>query len=380
MPDFSHVPYVDNHAHWLYAAQDVDSMDWFTRHFTEATDAEMRGVHVKNTLFFERLISQLAKFFGCEPSFDSVMKQRSIRGSEELTKRLMEAAHFGGIVIDEGYPPPPHMEADAISEVAACEVATVLRVETMAGRALLKAGSYDDWVTLTDESLSSARATGFSGFKSIIAYRSGLPVEDWRLSEVKAAFSRQQSRAKDDVMRLTEKPLLDSLLMRALGHAAKQELVVQFHTGYGDRDVDLLLANPLQLRPILENPAFEPASFVLLHEAFPYTREAGYLAATYSNVYLDLSFGIPFLSHDEMVQMVREGLGLAPWTRIVSSSDTVGIPELYWYSAVEARLVLQEVLGTAVARNDVTMTTAERIASAILANNAARLYQFDVRV
>jgi predicted TIM-barrel fold metal-dependent hydrolase len=33
--------------------------------------------------------------------------------------------------------------------------------------------------------------------------------------------------------------------------------------------------------------AYPETIFVLLHGSYPYTREAGYLTATYSNVYLD---------------------------------------------------------------------------------------------
>jgi len=52
-------------------------------------------------------------------------------------------------------------------------------------------------------------------------------------------------------VRLAQKPLLDTLLHVTFEEAARQELPIQFHTGYGDTDADMLLANPLHLRAVL---------------------------------------------------------------------------------------------------------------------------------
>lgn len=61
--------------------------------------------------------------------------------------------------------------------------------------------------------------------------------------------------------------------------------VVQFHTGLGDNDITLTLSSPAHLQPIIK--AHPEANIVLLHSSYPYTREAGYLAGVYRNVYLD---------------------------------------------------------------------------------------------
>ena len=61
---------------------------------------------------------------------------------------------------------------------------------------------------------------------------------------------------------------------------------VQFHTGLGDNDINLVLANPAHLQPMIEY--YKEVDFVLLHSSYPYTREAGYLASVYPNVFVDL--------------------------------------------------------------------------------------------
>src|SRR4029078_9917001 len=75
-----------------------------------------------------------------------------------------------------------------------------------------------------------------------------------------------------------------------------QELPVQFHVAFGDDDADLRSANPLQLRGLLTDPLFRRVPFVLLH-CYPYVREAGYLAALYAHVFIDVSLAVPLTAH-----------------------------------------------------------------------------------
>jgi predicted TIM-barrel fold metal-dependent hydrolase len=41
---------------------------------------------------------------------------------------------------------------------------------------------------------------------------------------------------------------------------------------------------------------YPTAKFVLLHSAYPYTRQAGYLASVYPNVYVDFGLVFPLIS------------------------------------------------------------------------------------
>jgi hypothetical protein len=53
----------------------------------------------------------------------------------------------------------------------------------------------------------------------------------------------------------------------------------------------------------------------------------------------------------------------------------VGIPELHWMSARDGRRVLGQALGESVTYGELSLTEAESAATAILHDNAARLYQ-----
>jgi predicted TIM-barrel fold metal-dependent hydrolase len=161
----------------------------------------------------------------------------------------------------------------------------------------------------------------------------------------------------------------------AFAEAARQEVPVQFHVGYGDADTDLLLGNPLHLRAVLERPGYRGMPVVLLHECYPYTREGGYLAAVYENVYLDLSYGIPLLGYGEMLSFTREALGVAPISKLLYSSDGIGVPELHWMSAIDGRHVLGQALEDLVAHSELSIPEAEAAGEDVLRGNAIRLYR-----
>jgi len=175
--------------------------------------------------------------------------------------------------------------------------------------------------------------------------------------------------------RLVHKPLLDALLHVAFAQAARQEIPLQFHVGYGDADTDLLLGNPLYLRPIFQRSDYRGMPVVLLHECYPYTRQGGYLAAVYQNVYLDLSYGIPLLGYGEMLSFTRQALGVAPTSKLMYSSDGIGVPELHWISAIDGRRVIGEALGELVSRGELDLAAAEATGENVLRATATRLYR-----
>jgi predicted TIM-barrel fold metal-dependent hydrolase len=146
--------------------------------------------------------------------------------------------------------------------------------------------------------LSDVRDQGYVGLKPIVAYRTGLDIRAWTRDDAKTSFTEARAEAqRQGTLRIAHKPLLDTLLHVVFEEASRQELPVQFHTGYGDTDADMIRANPLYLREVLHADAYRGMSTVLLHESYPYTRQGGYMAAVYDRVYLDLSYAIPFLGY-----------------------------------------------------------------------------------
>jgi hypothetical protein len=374
--DLSSIPLADNHCHGIYRTQaPVDVAAWRGL-FTESTDQEMRGKHVTTTLFYRRLIREMALFFDCEPTEEAVLAARQKLNEQDLIRSFLRVANFDVLFIDKGYPPQDLLLSDAtVSDLANCRVAPMLRVELLMQRLIAENATLSEVIEALRAALSDVRGQGYVALKSIVAYRTGLDIRTWVTDDVEEAFAiaRREVQEKGSI-RLAHKPLLDTLLHVIFEEAARQELPIQFHTGYGDADADMLLANPLHLRAVLERREYRAMPVVLLHESYPYTRQGAYLATVYENAYLDLSYGIPFLGYNEMLEFTRAAFSVAPYSKLLYSSDAVGVPEVHWVSALDGRRIIGQVLGECVNNGDLSQSQAEQAGAAVLHDNAIQLY------
>jgi predicted TIM-barrel fold metal-dependent hydrolase len=374
--DLRHVTVVDNHCHGILRSQNFDDLISWRRAFTESADAGMPREHVASTAFYQRLIRTLAAFFDCEPEEEAVFAARAEIAATELTSELFRAANVEIMLIDTGYPPPEEiLPAGELAELADCRTEPMLRLETLMERLLSEHDSLGEAKEALAAALDDVRGQGYVALKSIVAYRTGLKGGEWTQEAAEESFREYKLAAGEGSARLTHKPLLDTLLHVAFAEAARQEVPVQFHVGYGDADTDLLLGNPLHLRAVLGRTEYRSMPVVLLHECYPYTREGGYLAAIYENVYLDLSYGIPLLGYGEMLTFTRQALGVAPISKLLYSSDGIGVPELHWMSATDGRHVLGQALEDLVAHTELTIPEAEAAGEDVLRGNAIRLYR-----
>jgi len=149
-------------------------------------------------------------------------------------------------------------------------------------------------------------------------------------------------------------------------------LPIQFHVGYGDRDVDLHQCNPLLLTGLIR--ALEPtgARVMLLHN-YPYHREAGYLAQVFPHVYADLGLATHNVG-SRAPDVLAEALEMVPLRKFLFSSDAFGLPELYYLGTLLFRLGLSRFLQGRVDSGDMSYDDAERLARLIGADNARRAY------
>jgi hypothetical protein len=319
----------------------------------------------------------MATFFECEPTEEAVLAARQQHDDQSLVSKFLQAANFDILFVDKGYPPPELLLSDTmVSDLANCRVAPILRVELLMQRLIAENGTLSAVVEALRTALNDVRGQGYVALKSIVAYRTGLDIRTWDIDDIEEAFAMARREVQEwGSIRLAHKPLLDTLLHVTFAEAARQQLPVQFHTGYGDTDADMLLANPLHLRAVLERREYRAMPVVLLHESYPYTQQGAYLATVYENVYFDLSYGIPYLGYHEMLEFTRAALSVAPFSKLLYSSDAVGVPEIHWISALNGRNILGQVLGECVTHGDLRSTEAEKAGVAVLHDNAMRLYK-----
>jgi predicted TIM-barrel fold metal-dependent hydrolase len=297
----------------------------------------------------------------------------------ELGARMLRDANIPALLIDYGLGGADRMSVDEMRALLPeCRIEPILRLETMAQELILWYDTFDQVVEAFVATVESARAQGHVGLKSIIAYRTGLAIREVSKTEAAEAFPPVRERARrEGSVRLADKPLNDYLLLRALEVAEKQALPVQFHTGLGDNDLDMLYANPLHMRPLFESTRYKHVPFVLLHASYPYVRELGYLASLYSNVWMDMGLAIPFATLD-IPSVWKQALSLTPTSKILFSTDAYSLPEIYWLAARWGRWGLTQVLEELIALRAFTGDEGLEAASQILHGNAEKLYALNL--
>jgi len=252
-----------------------------------------------------------------------------------------------------------------------CEVRPILRLETLAEDLIRLHETFEEMVADFAQRVSRAKRDGYVALKSIIAYRSGLAIVPTGKDLARNRFGDLKNAAmRNRRFRLTDKAFNDYLIWLALDVSEEQGLPLQFHTGFGDRDADLLKANPLNLRTVIE---MTHAPFVLLHAGWPYYREAAHLAAIYPHVWVDLSLAVPFATTG-IPTMVRDVLGMAPFSKVMFATDAFTMPEIYWLAARWGRWGLSRVLEEMVEDGFLAVDEAFDVARQILGRNALALY------
>ena len=366
--DLGALPYIDGHMHppLRRPPTTVEEYRW-PWYEGRAESSQM----VTNLATYRAALRQLAEHLDCERSEEAVVAAIADRDPADWFAEMMRLGGVEGLIMDMGYPDPGEalsvQEARAMSGV---DVRPLLRIESVAGGLVERSPTFADLIEGYDAALRAARDDGYLGLKSIIAYRTGLAVE--AVDEASAAEAYEQQLRLGS--RVSVKPLLDHMLVRALRIARELGLSIQLHTGYGDRDLDLALGNPLHLRGLLESGAADGVPLVLLHGSWPYTREAAYLAAVHEHVYVDVATCIPPLGFGEMVSMWRIALAAAPVNRIQASTDAAGVPEQAGLGAQWSRRSLAMALEELVTAGMLGASEAEEAAAAILAGNARQLY------
>jgi len=300
------------------------------------------------------------------------LARRSALGPAEVTRRLLRASGTAHFLLDTGYVRPGLLDLDGMREAAGAQADEVVRLESVAEQAVLDGdGSAAGFAARFSAALSS-QAAGAAGLKSIVGYRCGLDFdpEPPAAAEVTGAAGAwlRQIEATGRV-RVEDPVLLRHLLWTGL----ELGLPLQLHTGFGDPDADLRRCDPLLLRGFLQRT--EPAGVpVMLLHCYPYHREAGYLAQAYPHVYLDVGLAINYTGA-RAAAVVAESLELAPFGKLLFSSDAWGPPELHYLGALLWRRATARVLGGWVADGDWSHADALRVAEMVGAGNARRVYR-----
>lgn len=409
-------PVIDNHAHNMLTEENAyGSAEYPFECMTSEAQGHALSDHVHSSLAHMRAVKQLSEFYQCPETLQDVKAARYEwvrRDYPGLIKRCFEGTH--AIMMDDGLSPEIihpfkwHRQfVPTVSRIVRIEAVAAELLENLAHAAgFMRVGLDADWDISQTESFLVRFNTVFRnqirtlandpdvrGFKSVICYRSGLdiglesrknfrPHQSLTESNLLQSFHEfLQKAVRDHKYRIAQKEVNDYLVVAVCDVLEKlvdtdgENLPFQFHTGLGDTDINLVKANPAYMQPLIE--AFPHVDFVILHSSYPYTREAGYLAANYANAWLDIGEVFPMLSREGEDTVLRQALELTPSSKILWSTDGHFYPETYWLANKHFRDALERILTSYIAAGDINVAQAIDIAVDIMFWNSNVLYKLD---
>ena len=363
---------VDHHAHPVLGSNLSRAI--FEELITESDRAAPAGTTRFDSQLGIAVRRWCAPVLGLPPdtSPDEYLARRAELGPDEATRLLLRASGTACFLVDTGYVLDGMLGLEPMAEAAGAGVAEIIRLERVAEQAIMAGDATADGFADRFRAALWDQAAGACGVKSIIGYRFGLDFDPAppTAAEVAEAAGRWLGEIEQGgAIRITDPALLRHLLWTGV----ERGLPVQVHTGFGDPDADLRRCNPLYLRAFLERSEPSGVPIMLLH-CYPYHREAGALAQAYPHVYLDVGLALNHVGARASA-VVAESLELAPFSKVLFSSDAFGPAELHYLGALQWRRATAATLGAWVESGDWGGADAARVAGMIGADNARRVYR-----
>ncbi|WP_329049925.1 amidohydrolase family protein [Amycolatopsis sp. NBC_01488] len=368
LPFVADLPLVDHHCHGV-VTEDVARAD-FEAMLTEADTTSPLG-----TSLFDSLIG-LAVRARCAPVLDlpmhaepdAYLERRAELGAAEVARRFLRATGTTDFLLDGGFQPDALTTTGEFAQLAGARAHDVVRLEQVAEQVIRGTTAAGFAAAFTDE-LGNRAATAV-GVKSIAAYRVGLELAGERPSpaEVEAAAGRWLAAGGT---RLADEVLHRFLVFTGLDLG----LPVQFHVGYGDSDVDLDRCDPLRLTALLRATRDRGVPILLLHN-YPFHRNAAYLAQVFEHVFVDVGLA----THNAGFRapaILAELLEIAPFGKVLFSTDAFGLAELYHLGTALFRQGLSDFLRTGLDAGAMSEVDAVRLCALVGHENAKRIYRWE---
>jgi hypothetical protein len=307
---------------------------------------------------------------------DYLVARRAYERLIPIAQMLLPRAGLDRVIVDDGGGSSRLTNAAETAALAGAKASRVTRLETLAERLVRELPDAAAWPDEFRAAVSAELAGDDPavGFKAVVADQARFDhdfarPDDATVSAAAVGWAEAVRVARHGApARLADETLLRFGIWTALDTGRP----LQFQIGLGGAGLDLRTADPLLLAGFLRATE-ERAPIVLLH-TYPYQRSAGYLARTFPNVHLDL--GLALIDAGAASEaIVRESLEVAPFNKLLFSSDAGFVPELHLLGSWLFRRAMSRVLGDWVARGDWSRGDAERVIRLVGAENARRLYR-----
>jgi uncharacterized protein len=359
--------FVDHHCHGVVVA-DLD-LPAFEAMMNQAQRPSPSGTTHFDSMLGVAMRRWCAPVLDLEPlaSAGDYLTRRRNLGAAEVNRRLVAAAGIDTFLVDTGLNAEGLCTPAELASMSGASAREVIRLERVA-EDVLEAGVPAR--RFADEVVQRLRAADAVGAKSISAYRVGLELPDTKPSSGALVAAVSDLQPGEGGHYRVAQPVVNAWLAWT---AIELAMPLQFHVGYGDRDLDLLACDPLRLTAFLRATQDRGVPVLLLHN-YPYHRNAAYLAQVFEHVFMDVGLA----THNAGAlseSLVRESLELAPFGKLLFSSDAYGLAELYLLGAQLFRNGLTHVLGDLVDAGEMTAADAAHVGALVARENARRVYR-----
>jgi predicted TIM-barrel fold metal-dependent hydrolase len=307
------------------------------------------------------------------PTPDDYVARRREVGADEVSRRFLREAGIAELLVDTGYRSEELRGLPGMRAISDVPVHEVVRLEAVAEHVASSGVEADGYPEAYVEALRNA-AESAVGFKTIAAYRGGFAFDPTRPSreDVVRAAGTFLAAASSGTSRVTDPVLLRHGIWSGADIARERGMPIQFHVGWGDPDLVLHLTNPSLLTGLIRELDALGVVVALLH-CYPYHRDAAYLSTMYVNVHFDVGSALHYHGASSG-RLLAEAMEVAPFSKLLFSTDAFGVPEQYYLGAMLFRRALRRVLDDWIAAGDCDANEADRIAGLIARGNAMRIY------
>ena len=370
------IPFIDHHVHQPWKGKHRLTVAEFRRPFTEAGLPGTWENHLGTLIGYRWMVRELARLLDVAPDEATVVTARNAHDEADYHRLLADSARLEAVYVDDLFDFGNCIDTREWGAIIGRPAHRLLRVETFVEMGYADCADLDAALDRLTREVAAAPERGIVGLKSIAAYRCGLaiaPPSREQRQRAGAAYTRLRDTALGGGSgRIADKDLVDTIVWTALEAAIPLRLPLQFHVGLGDDDIVMTQNDPTLLRALFTHTPFRENPIVLLH-CYPYHRQAGYLASIYPNAYVDLGLTIPIVGPGA-TRIIEETLELTPTSQLLASTDGHMTPEFQWFGVHVWRWALARVLEGYVADGMIEEDEALGIASAIMRENALRIY------
>jgi hypothetical protein len=238
------------------------------------------------------------------------------------------------------------------------------RAHELLRRVGLEAGSFDEYLAALEKLMASMAARGQVALKNALAYDRDVNFDEPNERLARAAWGRATPAPAQ------RKAFGDFIVDHLCRLAAAQDIPVQMHLGTGI----IRSSHPLGAAGLIER--HPRTRFLLMHLAYPWSRELLGMAFVYRNIWLDLTWSF-LLSPSHFKLALHEAIEVLPnESRMMLGGDNWHVEETYG-AMLTARRLIAEVLAEKLAGGYFNRATAERLARRMLHDNAREFFRFE---